>query len=84
MKKAGSGSTVDFSSLSGLVERPQFATTYNATEFAIHGLTQCAMHWLNRQGRSEEVVAVAAFLASDDASIVTGSDVLVDGSCTAK
>jgi NAD(P)-dependent dehydrogenase (short-subunit alcohol dehydrogenase family) len=34
---------------------------------------------LARMGRTEEVAAVAAFLASEAASFVTGTDVLVDG-----
>jgi NAD(P)-dependent dehydrogenase (short-subunit alcohol dehydrogenase family) len=34
---------------------------------------------LGRRGRPEEIAAVAAFLTSDAASFMTGSDVLVDG-----
>jgi NAD(P)-dependent dehydrogenase (short-subunit alcohol dehydrogenase family) len=34
---------------------------------------------LGRMGRPEELAAVAAFLVSDDASFLTGTDVLVDG-----
>jgi NAD(P)-dependent dehydrogenase (short-subunit alcohol dehydrogenase family) len=37
------------------------------------------LHALGRIGRPEEVARVAAFLASDDASFMTGSAVPVDG-----
>lgn len=127
MKKNESGSIINFSSVSGFVGQANFAT-YNATKFAIRGLTKCwaqdlapfgirvntlcpgyiytsafvnscaklgldidaedrrasAMHLLGRQGRPEEVAAVAAFLASDEASFITGSDLLVDGGYLAK
>jgi NAD(P)-dependent dehydrogenase (short-subunit alcohol dehydrogenase family) len=43
-----------------------------------------AMHLRNRRSRAEEVAAVVAFLASDDASFMTGSDVLLDGGYTVK
>jgi NAD(P)-dependent dehydrogenase (short-subunit alcohol dehydrogenase family) len=39
---------------------------------------------LGRIARPEELAAVAAFLASDAASFVTGTDVLVDGGATAR
>ena len=40
------------------------------------------MHALERLGRTEEVAATAAFLASDGAGFITGEDILVDGGLT--
>jgi NAD(P)-dependent dehydrogenase (short-subunit alcohol dehydrogenase family) len=40
-------------------------------------------HMLGRFGRPEEIASAAAFLASDDASFVTGHALVVDGGFTA-
>lgn len=40
-------------------------------------------HLLGRLGRPQEIAAAALFLASEDSSFVTGSDLLVDGGYTA-
>jgi NAD(P)-dependent dehydrogenase (short-subunit alcohol dehydrogenase family) len=38
---------------------------------------------LGRPGQPEEIVAMAAFVASDDASFLTGSDIVIDGGALA-
>lgn len=43
-----------------------------------------ALHPIGRLGRAEEVASVVLFLASDEASFVTGATILVDGGYTAQ
>ena len=42
------------------------------------------LHAIGRMGTSEEVAALVAFLASDEASFLTGGYYLVDGGFTAQ
>ncbi|MBD2843564.1 SDR family oxidoreductase [Paenibacillus sp. IB182496] len=127
LKASGKGAIVNLSSVSGFIGQSNFAT-YNATKFAIRGLTKCwaidlspfgirvntvcpgyirtaafenscaelgldveeenrrvsALHILNRQGRADEVAGAVAFLVSDDATFITGEDLMVDGGYLAK
>jgi dihydroanticapsin dehydrogenase len=127
MKERRGGSIINFSSVSGIVGQPGHAT-YNATKFAIRGLTKCwaqdlgpdkirvnsicpaymeagvpvkpdaqpaadmqekerriaALHLLNRRGRPDEIAGAVAFLASEDSTFITGSDLVVDGGYLAR
>ena len=42
-----------------------------------------SLHPISRLGKPEEIAKAATFLASDDASFITGADLLVDGGYTA-
>ncbi len=50
---------------------------------ALVDATAGSFHLPGRIGNAEEVGAVVAFLASDDASFITGTDIAVDGGLTA-
>jgi NAD(P)-dependent dehydrogenase (short-subunit alcohol dehydrogenase family) len=70
----------------GYIESPVFARycAEMGLDYDTENRKAGALCLMNRQGRPEEVAAAAAFLASDDASFITGSDLLVDGGFLAR
>jgi NAD(P)-dependent dehydrogenase (short-subunit alcohol dehydrogenase family) len=123
LRKAGGGSIVNVSSVSGLVGQTFVHMGYNAAKAAIHVLTkaaavQFAIHGIRvnsvhpgymppmrtsvstadpaqraammqavpmgRTGRPEEVAYAVLFLASDEASYITGTELVVDGGLLAQ
>ena len=127
MIRAGGGSIVNVSSISGFVAQ-ESSLPYNTTKAALLGLNRCLamdlagknirvnavapgcidtpqlradiaragmtfeeglalegpLHLLNRYGTAEEVANAILFLASDEASFITGTCLMVDGGYTAK
>jgi len=118
MKKAGGGSIVNISSISGVTGQRGIHVAYNASKGAVRTLTKAAavQHGrdnirvnsvhpglmppmrtsgrtadpavrakmlegvpLRRAGRVEEVANAVLFLASDEASYITGAELYVDG-----
>jgi NAD(P)-dependent dehydrogenase (short-subunit alcohol dehydrogenase family) len=118
MQKAGGGSIVNISSISGVTGQRGIHVGYNASKGAVRTLTKAAavQHGrdnirvnsvhpglmppmrtsgrtadpavrakmlegvpLRRAGRVEEVANAVLFLASDDASYITGTELYVDG-----
>ncbi|MCZ6888248.1 MAG: SDR family oxidoreductase, partial [Gammaproteobacteria bacterium] len=65
----------------GYIETPMTAMARESEE-ATHYLE--SLHPIGRLGQPEEIASVAAFLASDDASFITGIVLPVDGGYTAR
>jgi NAD(P)-dependent dehydrogenase (short-subunit alcohol dehydrogenase family) len=59
------------------IQEPLIAASGQSREDYIRGL--CAEHPMGRIGTPEEVANAVAFLASDEASFITGAEIAVDG-----
>ena len=122
MRKAGGGSIINISSISGIVGQEDIHPGYNASKGAVRILTKSAavqyakegirvnsVHPglmppmrgsklndpelrkeftaripMGRIGRREEVAYGVLFLATDEASYVTGTELVIDGGITAQ
>ena len=116
MQRAGGGSIVNISSISGIAGQAMVHMGYNASKGAVrvmtkaaavqqaaHGIRVNSVHPgvlpamltsstdpefrtkllrgvpMKREGRVEEVAHAVLFLASDEASYITGAELVVDG-----
>jgi NAD(P)-dependent dehydrogenase (short-subunit alcohol dehydrogenase family) len=66
----------------GFIDTPLFQSVFADEHMAPYRERIREQHELGRFGRPEEIAAVAAFFASDDASFVSGQALAVDGGFT--
>jgi NAD(P)-dependent dehydrogenase (short-subunit alcohol dehydrogenase family) len=67
----------------GFIDTPMFRSVMGSEAMAQVKDEYREHHKLGRFGKPEEIAAAAAFLASDDASFITGHTLVVDGGYTA-
>ena len=63
----------------GFIDTPMFRSVFEMEGMESHFELVRAQHKLGRFGKAEEIAGAAFFLASDDASFVTGHALPVDG-----
>jgi NAD(P)-dependent dehydrogenase (short-subunit alcohol dehydrogenase family) len=67
----------------GFIDTPMFRAVMGSETMAEYRDVYREQHKLGRFGRPDEIASAAAFLASDDASFITGHALVVDGGYTA-
>lgn len=86
MRRQGKGAVVNTASVSGIAGDVGMPA-YNAAKAGDRAdelrATMAAVHPLQRMGSAQEIAAAIAFLASDEASFITGAALVADGGLTA-